>query len=191
MAWFPSDPNWNDFYPPAGTEQELQDLESIFRDIPQPTNHTHAKTTYSQSYLPMVDSTTLDTHSLIAPSANHHPGLGNQPMMSRDSSQPWSMPPVPHAEQPFEQSVNPKLIPKSRKPRGDRKSPELQGSRSTPLRCGWKDCSYTGTFARKAELMRHIDVLHVSPHSYDCPVRGCRKVCNRWDNLWEHIRRAH
>ncbi|KAE8137775.1 hypothetical protein BDV38DRAFT_282708 [Aspergillus pseudotamarii] len=126
MAWFPSDPNWNDFYLPAGTEQELKDLESIFGDIQQPTNQTHATPPYTRSDLPEVDFMTPNPHSSIAPLAQHNLGLGNQLMMSRDSPQPQSMTPAPHAEPPSEQSVNPKVTPKGRKPRGHRKSVELQ-----------------------------------------------------------------
>ncbi|KAB8279163.1 hypothetical protein BDV30DRAFT_202301 [Aspergillus minisclerotigenes] len=175
MAWFPADPNWNDFYLPPGIQQELRDLETIFRDTQPFVNQNHAQPSDSLFHAPK--------------------DFDNQPMMSlstfSNTNQPQGMVPVPFAEQPSEPSVSPKVTPKSREPRPHRKSVQLQGNSTNPLRCGWKGCKYNGTFARKADLMRHIDVLHVSPHSYDCPVRGCRKVCNRSDNLLEHIRRAH
>ncbi|QMW40820.1 hypothetical protein G4B11_004100 [Aspergillus flavus] len=197
MAWFPADANWNDLYFPPGTEEELKELETILRDIPQPLDQDHFVSSSSQSSAPTVDGTTPDPHSLIAPPTNHNTGFDNQPLMSFNSPffsntyQPQGMTPVPASEQPLEGSVKPKPALKARKPRPDRKSVRVLGETTTPLRCGWKDCEYEGTFGRKAELMRHIDVLHVSPHSYDCPVRGCKKVCNRQDNLLEHIRRAH
>ncbi|KAJ1716282.1 hypothetical protein NYO67_1541 [Aspergillus flavus] len=180
MAWFPADPNWNDFYLPPGIEQELKDLETIFRDMPQPANQNHAQPSYSIPHAPKVDVTTPDPHSLIAPPTHQNSGLGNQAMMSLDSPfsntyQPQGMAPVPAAQQPSEPLANPKTTPTAREARPHRKSVQLQGNSTNPLRCGWKDCKYNGTFARKAELMRHIDLLHVSPHSYDCPVRGCRK----------------
>ncbi|KAE8363804.1 hypothetical protein BDV27DRAFT_129400 [Aspergillus caelatus] len=196
-GWFPADSDWNEFNLPSGTEQEFEDPESTLLDVPQPAKQSYVIPSYFQSYIRKVDVIpTLDPHSLIAPPTNDNTGLGNQPMMSLNNpfsiaDQPRRMTPVPHAERSSEQSVNPKAATKGRKPQNRRKSVQLRGNRSTPFRCGWKDCKYTGTFGRKAELMRHIDVLHVSPHSYDCPARGCRKVCNRADNLLEHIRRAH
>ncbi|KAE8327608.1 hypothetical protein BDV39DRAFT_204921 [Aspergillus sergii] len=195
MAWFPADANWNDLYLPPGTEEELKDLETILRDIPQPLGQDHFVSSSSQSSAPTVDGNTPDPHSLIASPTNHNTGFDNQPMMSFDSPffsntyQPQGMTPAPPTEQSLEQSVKPNPLLKGREPRPHRKSVQLQGN--SPLRCGWKDCEYEGTFGRKAELMRHIDALHVSPHSYDCPIRGCKKVCNRQDNLLEHIRRAH
>ncbi|KAE8147143.1 hypothetical protein BDV25DRAFT_143036 [Aspergillus avenaceus] len=66
-----------------------------------------------------------------------------------------------------------------------------EDSRSEALRCKWDGCNYTGVFGRKAELMRHIEAIHVSPKSYNCPVNHCRRSFNRSDNLKEHIRRVH
>ncbi|OGM45915.1 hypothetical protein ABOM_005999, partial [Aspergillus bombycis] len=56
-------------------------------------------------------------------------------------------------------------------------------------RCDWKDCKYRGTFRHKAELMRHIEFLHVAPGSHKCP--SCRRKHNRKDNLGEHLKVRH
>ncbi|KAF9892673.1 hypothetical protein FE257_001075 [Aspergillus nanangensis] len=58
-----------------------------------------------------------------------------------------------------------------------------------PLRCGWIGCTHRGTFGRKPELMRHIELIHVSPGSEQCSI--CGKFFNRKDNLGEHVRRMH
>ncbi|OGM42308.1 hypothetical protein ABOM_007910 [Aspergillus bombycis] len=192
MAWFPADPDWTDFYLPPGTEQELEDLENVLRDIPQLSSQQHAMPSYPQCDLPTTDAAPPDPHpssasSLIAPSPNHNPALCNPSATGRHNP---VMPASP-AVQPSEPLANPGATPKVRKARTPQKSLPPQDNSTTPLRCGWKDCTYNGTFGRKAELMRHIALLHVSPHSYDCPVPGCRKVCNRSDNLLDHIRRAH
>lgn len=128
MAWFPADANWNDLYFPPGTEEELKELETILRDIPQPLDQDHFVSSSSQSSAPTVDGTTPDPHSLIAPPTNHNTGFDNQPLMSFNSPffsntyQPQGMTPVPATEQPLEGSVKPKPALKARKPRPDRKS---------------------------------------------------------------------
>ncbi|KAE8401839.1 hypothetical protein BDV37DRAFT_253747 [Aspergillus pseudonomiae] len=192
MAWFPADPNWDRFYLLPGIEQEL-DLESILRDIPQPASQQHAMPSYPQRDLPTVDATSPDPHlTLIARSTNDNPGLSNQATISRNS--PFHQATeimVPYAEQSSEQLGHPGATPSASRTRTPRRPLQRQGNRTTPFRCGWKDCTYNGTFGRKAELMRHIDLLHVSPHSFDCPLRGCKRVFNRWDNLSDHMRRAH
>ncbi|KAE8383842.1 hypothetical protein BDV26DRAFT_2190 [Aspergillus bertholletiae] len=195
MTWFPVTPTrtWDGMGLPPGTEQELEGLENILGDIPQPGNHNHAIESYSQDQNPWVDATTLDPHSLIAPPTNGSTGFAelmmylDGPFAKPDRSQ--RMTAVQHAAQLPEQSANMKPILQAPKPQSHQKP--LQKLPTTRFRCGWKGCKYNGTFGRKAELMRHIDALHVSPHSYDCPVQKCPKVFNRRDNLLEHIRRAH
>ncbi|KAB8208611.1 hypothetical protein BDV34DRAFT_222293 [Aspergillus parasiticus] len=56
-------------------------------------------------------------------------------------------------------------------------------------RCDRKDCKYKGTFARKAELKRHIESLHVAPGSHECPF--CGRQHNRKDNLASHLKTVH
>ncbi|KAJ5652766.1 hypothetical protein N7507_010192 [Penicillium longicatenatum] len=42
-------------------------------------------------------------------------------------------------------------------------------------KCQWKGCQYTGTFGRKADLMRHVETRHVCPKAYKCSFPGCSK----------------
>ncbi|KNG91508.1 hypothetical protein ANOM_000048 [Aspergillus nomiae NRRL 13137] len=199
MAWFPADPNWTGFYLPRGTEQELEDFESILRDIPQPASQQHAMSSDPQHDLPTVDATSPDLYStsLMAPSTNDNPGLSNQATIGGDSlfpnasNQPHSMTLAPRAEQPSEQLANPRAAANARTARTPRRSLQPGGNGSTLFRCGWKDCTYDGTFGREAELMRHVKLLHVSPRSYECRMLGCGRVFNRRDNLLDHRRRAH
>ncbi|UDD56809.1 hypothetical protein AFCA_004333 [Aspergillus flavus] len=120
MAWFPADPNWNDFYLPPGIQQELRDLETIFRDMPPVVNQNHAQPSDSLFHAPK--------------------DFDNQPMMSlspfSNTNQPQGMVPVPYAEQLSEPSVSPKVTPKSRKLRPQLKSVQLRGNSTSPLRCG-------------------------------------------------------
>ncbi|KAE8166925.1 hypothetical protein BDV40DRAFT_295955 [Aspergillus tamarii] len=201
MACYTTNLNWDESNFLLGTEQEFENIESLFRNIapPPPPPQNHGGPSHSQPYPQKVDATTAEPNTLIAPPANDNTGPGNQQRLMSlrvDFPLPVGYPsrrmePVPHVEPLSDQSVNRKATPRARNSRHHRKSPQLPGSSATPLRCGWKDCNYQGTFGRKAELMRHIDTQHVSPRSYDCPIQGCRKVCNREDNLLEHIRRAH
>jgi uncharacterized Zn-finger protein len=48
-----------------------------------------------------------------------------------------------------------------------------------------------GTFKRKAELMRHLNSIHASPHSHTCPDKRCSKLFNRKDNLRQHVIRRY
>ena len=59
------------------------------------------------------------------------------------------------------------------------------------FKCTQEGCKYMGTFKRKAELMRHVNSIHKSPHSYICPDKGCSKPFNRKDNLRQHVMRRH
>ncbi|RAQ66215.1 hypothetical protein COH20_002617 [Aspergillus flavus] len=140
MAWFPADPNWNDFYLPPGIQQELRDLETIFRDMPPVVNQNHAQPSDSLFHAPKVDATPPDPHNLFAPLTNHNQDFDNQPMMSlspfSNTNQPQGMVPVPYAEQLSEPSVSPKVTPKSRKLRPQLKSVQLRGNSTSPLRCG-------------------------------------------------------
>ncbi|PKY07437.1 hypothetical protein P168DRAFT_279406 [Aspergillus campestris IBT 28561] len=63
--------------------------------------------------------------------------------------------------------------------------------RTTPLQCKWEGCRYLGEFQRVSELIRHIRTLHITPLDYPCPVPGCDKICNREDNLLQHMRTRH
>ncbi|KAK1147792.1 hypothetical protein N8T08_000305 [Aspergillus melleus] len=74
-----------------------------------------------------------------------------------------------------------------------RPGPEASGpnqhANNTAWRSCWKDCGYSGSFGRKAELMRHIETQHVNPRAHQCAL--CGKVYNRKDNLGEHFQRVH
>ncbi|KAE8311211.1 hypothetical protein BDV41DRAFT_578873 [Aspergillus transmontanensis] len=56
-------------------------------------------------------------------------------------------------------------------------------------RCDEKGCKYRGTFARKAEMKRHIESLHVNPGLHECPLCGSQH--NRKDNLVAHLKTRH
>ncbi|PLN82657.1 hypothetical protein BDW42DRAFT_166344 [Aspergillus taichungensis] len=60
------------------------------------------------------------------------------------------------------------------------------------FRCEWKDCRYSGTFKRKAELIRHVNTIHIDPQTFNCPVEGCDSTFkNRKYNLKNHLRQVH
>jgi hypothetical protein len=56
------------------------------------------------------------------------------------------------------------------------------------LRCEWRGCTYTGTFATLPLLRRHVETLHLNPGSFLCPVPTCQQTFNRNDNLQVHLR---
>ncbi|PLN84025.1 hypothetical protein BDW42DRAFT_199783 [Aspergillus taichungensis] len=66
-----------------------------------------------------------------------------------------------------------------------------RAAKTTPLQCKWEDCRYLGGFQRVSELIRHIRNLHITPLSWPCPVPDCDKICNREDNLLQHMRTRH
>ncbi|PKY00309.1 hypothetical protein P168DRAFT_293591 [Aspergillus campestris IBT 28561] len=66
---------------------------------------------------------------------------------------------------------------------------QQQSNPDRQLRCEWKDCRYSGTFRRKAELLRHVDTIHVNPQSFKC--QRCASTFNRKYNLKDHSRRVH
>ncbi|GAB1200297.1 hypothetical protein APSETT444_009667 [Aspergillus pseudonomiae] len=70
-------------------------------------------------------------------------------------------------------------------------SHETSVRRDDTIKCEWKGCTYTGLFARKAELKRHVETQHISPSSHECPEPTCMRTFNRRDNLDEHLRRTH
>ncbi|CDM37478.1 Zinc finger C2H2-type/integrase DNA-binding domain [Penicillium roqueforti FM164] len=61
--------------------------------------------------------------------------------------------------------------------------------RNNQFKCGWENCTSSGGFASKSSLMRHIELLHVSPRGFACP--HCRKSFNRKDQLQAHRSTVH
>lgn len=59
------------------------------------------------------------------------------------------------------------------------------------FRCEWKGCTSRSTFRRKAELLRHIQTIHVSPSAYACPEPDCTRSFARKDRLQSHMMRRH
>ncbi|KAL4963789.1 uncharacterized protein BDV14DRAFT_82632 [Aspergillus stella-maris] len=53
--------------------------------------------------------------------------------------------------------------------------------------CGWKAC--TASFKQKDDHARHVKALHFGRQGHAYPL--CKRVFNRKDNLWSHIRTAH
>lgn len=45
--------------------------------------------------------------------------------------------------------------------------------------------------SNKSLLIRHLKNVHVSPGAHPCCVPGCDKVCNRADNLAQHMKNVH
>ncbi|KAB8225868.1 hypothetical protein BDV33DRAFT_198280 [Aspergillus novoparasiticus] len=81
---------------------------------------------------------------------------------------------------------------RSRRPDSRHRGPKAKRERyAGRVKCEWKGCTYTGLFARKAELKRHVETQHISPNSYECPEPRCVRTFNRRDNLDEHLRRTH
>ncbi|KAJ5332319.1 uncharacterized protein N7506_006102 [Penicillium brevicompactum] len=57
------------------------------------------------------------------------------------------------------------------------------------FRCDWKDCAYSGTFACKRSVMRHVETQHITPRSVPC--FECGQLFGRRDNMTEHLGRVH
>ncbi|KAF2165282.1 hypothetical protein M409DRAFT_56146 [Zasmidium cellare ATCC 36951] len=67
---------------------------------------------------------------------------------------------------------------------------------STTHRCTIDGCNYKGSFARAAELKRHINTKHNGEKSFACTVSGCFKrqrapAFVRGDKLTSHLRTVH
>ncbi|CAK46113.1 hypothetical protein M747DRAFT_373462 [Aspergillus niger ATCC 13496] len=54
------------------------------------------------------------------------------------------------------------------------------------LRCKWEGCTYSRSFNRREELLRHVRNLHVSPRSYPCET--CGRRFNQSYNRAVHMR---
>jgi hypothetical protein len=64
------------------------------------------------------------------------------------------------------------------------------------VRCRWSTCS--SSFNRKADLLRHIETIHVNTSRYYCQVPGCKKAVggkfrgySRSDKLKDHMKSSH
>ncbi|KAJ5159635.1 uncharacterized protein N7482_006639 [Penicillium canariense] len=66
---------------------------------------------------------------------------------------------------------------------------EAEGDGSNVIRCGWRDCSYSGVFSRKASLWRHIQDRHIAQNEFQCLI--CPMAFGRRDKLTAHVRNAH
>ncbi|KAL4744714.1 hypothetical protein BDW72DRAFT_187942 [Aspergillus terricola var. indicus] len=55
--------------------------------------------------------------------------------------------------------------------------------------CEWIRCGHT--FNRRADLLRHLRSVHLSPVAARCPVQGCGQTFGRRDHLRHHMRRSH
>ncbi|KAL4811616.1 hypothetical protein BDW67DRAFT_171585 [Aspergillus spinulosporus] len=65
-------------------------------------------------------------------------------------------------------------------------SRRVSGSDSS--NCEWRGCRrYDDCFRRNGDRRRHVSTKHVNPGFYKCPVAGCKKTCNRSDNLAKHV----
>ncbi|KAL2828405.1 hypothetical protein BDW59DRAFT_159610 [Aspergillus cavernicola] len=58
-------------------------------------------------------------------------------------------------------------------------------------RCRWHGCTYSGTFQRMHDLLRHVTAIPIAPGYEMCPILDCKRIFNRRDNLIEHLRRVH
>ncbi|KAJ5744074.1 hypothetical protein N7533_008944 [Penicillium manginii] len=67
--------------------------------------------------------------------------------------------------------------------------PSIQSTESQSITCGWAGCAYTGSFASKSTLWRHIQTKHVSPSEHKC--RTCGRAFGRKDKLLDHLRTMH
>lgn len=68
--------------------------------------------------------------------------------------------------------------------------------RDHALTCPHEGCTHKGTFPRKYELDRHVQVKHQGRNPFSCPVNGCFRGLRpssfpRPDNLTAHIRDVH
>jgi hypothetical protein len=62
---------------------------------------------------------------------------------------------------------------------------------ATIFECKWEGCQYPGSFNREHDLLRHLRTIHIAPLAHSYPVKECRKVCNREDNLLQHMKNRH
>jgi len=59
------------------------------------------------------------------------------------------------------------------------------------IQCKWEGCQYGGSFARVADLLRHLKTVHILPGYFLCPITTCGRLFNRKDNAIAHHRRQH
>ena len=90
-----------------------------------------------------------------------------------------------------------RLILFSSKINGDPLSTSAQGPKAGPWYCMYPEHVTSVSFARKADLKRHYDVIHNpdKPPEYECDEPGCRRKGDagfgRKDKLVEHLREVH
>ncbi|RAO69341.1 uncharacterized protein BHQ10_005353 [Talaromyces amestolkiae] len=193
MAWFLDQPSWG---------------QGVIYGSPL----ADASGSVSPFFPDIEPNLATDYEAYLNPSINdaHHLGYGHQ-YHTTPASIPsqWAAiasPSIPNltnrVTNNLHSAVNqPPIVPASRhpepKPRTRKKDLSLVIDSYTHPRpaptfeCKWEGCNYPGTFKREHELIRHLRTIHITPLAHHCPVEGCDKVCNRDDNLLQHMRNRH
>ncbi|KAB8278269.1 hypothetical protein BDV30DRAFT_139839 [Aspergillus minisclerotigenes] len=116
-------------------------------------------------------------------------------VIDNDNDFPLNSPPIDlNAVSSIKQPSMTVTVPRARSRKPDSRHRGSKANRERhagSVRCEWKGCTYTGLFARKAELKRHVETQHIFPNSYECLEPRCMRTFNRRDNLNEHLRRTH
>lgn len=193
FEYYPSD------MPPSGISEKNTDSLSHNADMPA---RSRQQQPVWQSLNPVAFS---PPHNIVNPSPNSEAQI---PYINSASSVMHRVVPMqqqhtirqqatPHQSNEQERSFAAQIMPSKLLPWdypdfltcGEQYRSHQPNDPPSEIKCHWKDCRYTGTFGRKAELKRHIETQHISPKAYKCP--ECGRPCNRDDNLNGHLRRVH
>lgn len=149
----------------------LQELDMFYIDSSTPAPDEHDR---------------MFSEGRYRPESNTHPLAGDGvPSMQLPSLGPSDVQPTP------QQTVKPCSSRTSTRPGLTRVKIPASRVPERLFRCEWRNCRYSGTFKRKAELLRHVDTTHVNPRSFKCPVERCGSTFNRKYNLKDHLGRIH
>ncbi|PYH90950.1 hypothetical protein BO71DRAFT_401796 [Aspergillus ellipticus CBS 707.79] len=196
------------------------DAQSFSEYHPMPhmgLNYTSIPSTPTDTFYPVDPALLYNTHTHAPPghSHNHPPVPGIQapgpfttlnffpsrptltptltPTLEYPPSPPTpvpgpGMPPKDPMHPPYPNPISTTTSTLEETPQSPNQNDENEQAQ---LKCEWKNCKYTHTFNRPAELLRHVKTIHISPQSHMCRYRGCSRTFNRKDKLGEHMLRAH
>ncbi|KAF7621414.1 hypothetical protein AFLA_011716 [Aspergillus flavus NRRL3357] len=149
----------------------------------------------SPAFLPWPINDNIPAHMLVHDNNVNPQATVATFIPSHGHPQEYPHVPNPNIQHPSQSPTNNNTLATDQNPNtqheatGATKALTHSSTKPKQWRCDEKGCKYRGTFARKAEMKRHIESLHVNPGSHECPLCGSQH--NRKDNLVAHLKTRH